>query len=169
MSSPTIPLEQARMRLAWLWIAGFVVIVLLLIGQTMGTSLGNRANEVWNWVAPLLSPTLALIITVWASTSVGTGDTTGPNQVVSRSFFQASFWLSVFYLFLILCALIFSPYVAALRPDDKFTMVDAIKLSSLWLALIQSVVVYFISALFFKKEKAPASREATNKEKQPSP
>ena len=154
MTSPTVPLEQARNRLATLWIVGFVVVMLLLIGQTMGTSLGNRAEEVWNWVAPLLSPTLALIITVWASTSVRTPDAAAPNQVVSRSFYRAAFWLSLFYLLLILSALISSPIVAGLRPDDKFTIVDAIKLSSLWLALIQSIVVFFIGALFFKKENA---------------
>jgi hypothetical protein len=165
MTSPTIPLEQARTRLAALWIFGFVVIILLLVAQTMGTAFGNRANEVWNWVAPLLSPTLALIITVWASTSVRTPDAAVPNQLVSRSFYRASFWLSLFYLLLILSALIFSPLVAALRPDDKFTMVDAVKLSSLWLALIQSIVVFFIGALFFKKENAPSRGAADSQGK----
>ena len=54
-----------------------------------------------------------------------------------------------------------APLVAGSRTDDKFTVVDAIESTGLWLAPIQGLAVACIGTLFFKKmpsEKTPSEK-----------
>ena len=156
-SSDYLSLNQARNKLAVLWLVGFVFVVSLLTAQTMGTAFGDRGGEVWNWIAPHLTPTLLLIIGVWGAGAVSNGNK-GAAKRVNRTYFRAAFWLSLFYLLLLLSSILASPIVAALRPDEKFTIVDALKLSSAWLALVQGVVAGLIGVVFVKEEDAGAPK-----------
>jgi len=152
-----VSLNDARWALAKIWFIGGGAIFLFLIVQTLGTIYGDSYGEVWSWALPNVMPTLSLIMTVLGAAAITHG---GENPIwVKRKYLTLAKTFSICYLALIFLSIVGAYFAAHFRPSSKFTEVDAIKMSGIWLAPIQALVVACIGALFFTEQ----AREGTKK------
>ena len=154
----TLPLADARKKLALLWFPVSGAIFLMLVIQTF-TVLGSRDQAVWGWALPNFLPTLALMGSVFAADAVDPVE--GKISVVRRFFFRLAFWMSAFY-FLVLLIVLFAPVFqqmaggAAATPDARFA---AMERSNIFLGPLQGVVVALIGVLFTAKGKEKSGGE----------
>lgn len=154
--SSNISLEKARYRLARLWFIGVGIIFLLLVAQSsFGDIYEGRLEEVWSWALPTVIPTLSLLLSVLgANAIVQVNDSNADTGMVRRSFYSIAYWLSVFYLLLILATILLQP----INPSEKFTAVDFLKRSQLWLSPVQGIVISAMGILFFSKQSSSSSQ-----------
>lgn len=159
ISSSNISLEKARYRLARLWFIGVGIIFLLLVAQSFSNHYQGRLEEVWSWALPTVIPTLSLLLSVLgANAIVQVNDSNADTGMVRRSFYSIAYWLSVFYLLLILVTILFQPIGVIMNPSEKFTAVDFLKRSQLWLSPVQGLVISAMGILFFSKQTSPSSQ-----------
>jgi hypothetical protein len=150
-----ISLEQARWTLAKVWFCGAGMFILVLIAQSFGTIYEGHIPEVWSWALPTVMPTVSLIIAVLRSTALQKNEQTDEGtQHVRRPFYVVTFWLSIFYLALLLGSVLSAPMMSFLHSEETFSPFDAMKLSNLWLAPIQGLVIGCLGTLFFQKPGA---------------
>lgn len=145
-------LETARWRLAAIWFPAGGLIFLILIVQTIGGVFGSDPQRAFSWALPNFLPTLALMISVFAADALKPAE--GQARFVRRPFCNLAFWLSVFYLLVVLISLFgptFSPQVAG-APDPTAARFDFMETSNVWLAPLQGLVVAALGVLFFLKE-----------------
>jgi hypothetical protein len=165
-----LPIEKARWSLAILWFFGagvmFIALIVMSAGSKFAVGSVDKSSDVWGWLLPHLVPTLSLIVSVLASTAVDRGGPAMEEPTVRKTFHRLTMGMSAFYLFLILVAILSSEYIQERHSDDKFTVVDAMKSSNLWLLPLQGVVVLCIGTLFFKQESGKV--KATGKKKPPA-
>lgn len=155
--SSNISLEKARHRLARLWFIGVGIIFLLLVAQSFGNVYEGRLEEVWSWALPTVIPTLSLLLSVLgANAIVQVNDGNADTAMVRRSFYSIAYWLSIFYLLLILVTILFQPIGVYMNSSEKFTAVDFLKRSQLWLSPVQGLVISAIGILFFSKQPSPS-------------
>ncbi len=135
-----LPLVWCQRRLALLWLAGAAVLVLLMIAQSMGNKYGESTDQAWGWLLPTIIPTLSLIVGAFAAAARRPLD-----QVTVDGFsYRLTFWLSVFYLLLVILVPLAQPLTG--RPP-----LELMQLSKLWLGAVQGIVgialgVYFVSS-----------------------
>lgn len=146
-SSALIPLDQARVRLAILWLAGAGLIFLLFIVQSLLNVYREFTTEAWGWILPTLMPTLTLIVTVLTYTAL---DPNSSTSVVRKAFLAIAFWLSLFYLVSILLTILVQPFSAGSAKDAIALM----KMSNLWLGPFQGLVASSLGVLFASKQKS---------------
>jgi nitric oxide reductase large subunit len=158
-------LDVARWRLAvaWFCIGGAVFVV--LVGQSMLGVYENRVQSAWGWALPNFIPTLALMISVFAA------DALKPYQMartpkVREPFFKLSMGLSIFYLVILLSTILLQPIVLTFRGDPKFTQIDMLQMSNLWLAPLQGLVVASLGVLFFLTQENPAHGQSVGSVKE---
>jgi hypothetical protein len=109
---------------------------------------GDKVQEVWGWALPTIIPTLAMIVTVLGYTAL---DPSTSTAIVRRSFFRISWWLSLFYLLLILLTILIQPFLSSM--NDRL---QAMRISNLWLGPIQGLVASSLGVLFVtKRTKEP--------------
>ena len=144
--SELIPLDNVRFRLAVLWLAGAAAIIIIMVVQSLLNHYDDKAQEAWSWLLPTLTPTLGMVITVLGYTAL---DSRALEGVVRNSFFQVAFWLSSFYLFLILLTLLIQPFAHA----DAAKAIQLMRLSNIWLGPIQGFVASALGVLFVSKRK----------------
>jgi hypothetical protein len=156
-----ISLEKARLRLARLWFIGVGIIFLLLVAQSSaGNVYEGRLEEVWSWALPTFIPTLSLLLSVLgADAIVQVGDSSSNTGILRRSFYSIAYWLSVFYLSLILATILLQPIAVSVNPSDKYSAADFLKRSQLWLSPVQGLVISAMGTLFFSKESASRSQD----------
>jgi hypothetical protein len=156
-----IHLEVARWRLALLWFSVCGVIVLLLIAQSVGGVFGGQLQRVWGWALPNFLPTLALMVSVFAAEALRPGEAAGIQ--VRRNFFVLAAGLSVFYLGLLLVAILVQPLLQIFNGGvgGMAVRIELLETSNIWLGPMQGLVVASLGVLFFlKEEPAPAERAA---------
>lgn len=149
----TLPLETARWRLALIWFPGSGLLFLIMIAQSLGGAYGDELQRAWGWALPNFLPTLALMISVFATDALRPMSET--DAVVRRNFASLALALSAFYLLILFVSVagqvIFMSYNST---DDlverRLTLLET---SNYWLAPLQSLVVAAIGTLFFLKEE----------------
>lgn len=149
-----LPLRRVRSRIALLWFVGAGLVYLLLIGQSLGTVYSGRLIEVWGWALPAFMPTLSLIVSVFGASALISPSEDARVQV-RGDFYRLTYGLSVTYLCVILMTILAQPIATALNPDENFKAADVLKLSSFWIAPLQSLVVLAMGSLFFAKQTKP--------------
>jgi hypothetical protein len=145
--SKLLPLDQVRTKLGAVWLGGAGSIILVLVIQSLLGRYEDKVQDVWGWVLPTIMPTLGMIVTVLGYTAL---DRNMSTAIVRKDFFQLSFWLSLFYLSLILLTVLVQPLVGA-------TVEKAIQLmrqSNLWLGPFQGLVASSLGVLFVSRRKA---------------
>ena len=88
-------------------------------------------------------PTLGMVVSVLGYTAL---DPTVSEAVVRKSFLSVAWWLSAFYLALILLTILIQPFTAA-EPAQLM------RLSNLWLGPVQGLVASALGVLFVSKRK----------------
>lgn len=176
-STDIISLDQARTRLSQIWLAGCGIIFLILLVQSFGSVYRDQLSEVWGWAMPTMLPTLSLMISVLGADALIAKETRGkktpPPFVVRRTFYTLVLWLSVIYLVLILGTICAQPLFLLSHSDQNVSAeevmsgspeappstalspADMLKMSNLWFAPFQSLVIGTMGVLFFTKRPPP--------------
>lgn len=149
-------LDEARTRLARVWIVGSFVIIVILVLQSLLGHYEDKVQEAWGWVLPTLMPTLGMIITVLTYTALNPSLLA---SVVRRDFFSVSMSLSVFYLVLIFLTIAIQPIVHAYGE----AAVRLMRLSNLWLGPIQGLVASALGVLFVTKDSSHGGTQPVRK------
>jgi len=138
-----IPLDNARSRLALIWLGGASLILVIVVLQSLLGRFGDRTQEAWGWLLPTLMPTLGMIITVLGYTALAPQFS---EAVVRRSFLAIAVWLSMLYLFLILLTILIEPLVTT-------DPIELMHRSNLWLGPVQGLVASALGVLFVSKQQ----------------
>lgn len=138
-----LPLDKARNSLVVVWTVGSGPFILILVVQSLIGTFGDKVQDVWGWALPTIMPTLAMIVTVLGYTAL---DPYSSLTVVRRSFFRVSWWLSLFYLLLILLTILIQPFLPSIS-----ARLQAMRVSNLWLGPIQGLVASALGVLFVTK------------------
>lgn len=145
-------LDKARWRLAVLWFPACGLLFLVLVLQSLGGALGSDLQRAWGWALPNFLPTIALMLSVFASDALRPGASS--RFVVEIRFCTLSIGLSIFYLAMLLLSILSPPLVNYFRsPADHFEEMAILETSSIWLAPLQALVVIALGVLFFLKEE----------------
>jgi hypothetical protein len=146
-------LDSARAGLATLWFGGAGLVFVLVIIQSLMGRYGNQTQGAWEWLLPTVMPTLGMIVAGLGYTAT---DPMRSASVVRKTFYRLSYWLSAFYLGLILLTLLLQPFTGV-------PPIDLMHTSNLWLGPIQGLVASALGALFVSKQqkKSDSSADST--------
>jgi hypothetical protein len=148
-----VPIAKCKYRLAYVWSAGFILLLILLILQTAfgryGSNAGDvKASEAFGWFLPTILPTLSLVIGVLVADA---RDDSKGKKLVDRRMYRLSMILSVCYLLVVSLTFLIDPFT-------NWSQLQLMKLSNLWLGPLQGIVSAIIGVFFFSKE---TEREAS--------
>ena len=152
-----LPLDECQWRLAKLWGIAAAALAAILIVQSMLNKYGDSSGQAWKWLAAAVLPILTLIFGSLKEVAKKRSDRT----TVDARFYRLSFWASVFYL----AALFLVPL---LQPIANTSPIAFLERSTVWLGMIQSVVVFPLGAYFVSSSGAPASDEGILKSGEPA-
>lgn len=148
----TVALDQARNNLASLWLIAAVVIVIVVAAETMFGGIDqSHAQSVWEWLLPTLTPTVGIILSTLSRTAFQSSPS---RAMVRKTYYRVAFWLSVFYLALILASIVFRQSIA----DDTAAWLSNLQTSNLWLAPIQGFVALVLGILFTSAKHHPEGK-----------
>ncbi|MEI6748381.1 MAG: hypothetical protein ACOYMF_01150 [Bacteroidales bacterium] len=136
-------MKTAKRALASIWfiIGGILFLVVFL--QTLLGHYGDKVNEAWSWLIPMIFPTLSVIIGVFVGDSLGKNDT---SLLVDSFIFKLTIALSVVYLLAI-------SLVIFINPLTEFDAITMMKMSNFGLGPLQGIVIAAMAIFFVKKEK----------------
>jgi len=147
-----VRLEVVRVRLAVVWLSAASVIFGTLILQSLLGHYQDRADEVWKWLLPAITPTLGLVISVIGSSALLPSFS---GAVVRKSFYRIALLLSIFYLVFIFLNIVIQPFISATIDDQ----IKSFHTSNLWLAPLQGLVASALGVLFVSKHSTQADSE----------
>uniref|UniRef100_UPI004056889E hypothetical protein n=1 Tax=Candidatus Electrothrix sp. TaxID=2170559 RepID=UPI004056889E len=142
-----IPLANTKKQLTIIWFTGSGFLFALLLLQTILGKYGTEINEIkdpWSLMLPTFMPTLSLIIGTLVVDATASKDSE-KIVTVDRFFFHLSRFLSIAYLSTVILTILLSPF-------SKLSLLELMKLSSLWLAPFQGLVTASLGAFFVSKE-----------------
>lgn len=144
-----VPISQCKYRLAAVWLAWFILLLLLLILQTAfgryGSHAGDlKASEAFGWFLPTIVPTLSLVIGVLVSDA---RDHSKDVKLVDQRMYRLSMVLSVCYLLVVSLTFLIDPFT-------NWSQLQLMNLSNLWLGPLQGIVSATIGVFFFSNETA---------------
>ncbi len=143
---------QARKKIAIVWLIGGAIAFFLIFMQSLGTKYDDP-GKVWNWFLPTVLPTMSLIVGVMV-----TDKKHDSSEVVPSFIFKMAFFLSIFYLLVLILPIMLEPLMKGLTLDKIMEQ------SNLWLSPLQGLVVAAIAVFFVKKESG-SEDESTKKDK----
>ena len=137
----TLTMHTARKRLALVWFAGGGVCFVLLLFISFFASHVDLEG-MWDWFLPAIVPNLSLIIgvLVFAHRQRIPGD-----AHVDPFLYRLAFWISMFYVLLLLLPLVFFPLTGKTLPE-------LLNISRLWLAAVQGLATGVLGAFFVRQE-----------------
>jgi len=138
MANGRVALEEARNRLATVWLAGSGAVFLVLMVQSILGKYDQQLQEVWSWFVPTVLPTLALMIGVIGAAALSE---TNDQREVKSWFFRLTFGLSIFYLVVLAATILLEPF-------SKTPGIQLFTLSNYWLSPLQGLAVAAIGVLF---------------------
>jgi uncharacterized membrane protein len=142
------PLDWVRTRLTLLWFIGACLIFLLMVLQTLNGRYADHSQEAWTWLMPNLLPTMGTILAGMAYNAL---DPHRSRTVVRTVFYMLSFWISLFYLVLVLLTILIAPT----RPEGVTGKgaVELMHTANMWLGPLQGLVATSLGLLFGSKKK----------------
>ena len=138
--SARVDLTTAQTRLAILWLGGAGVIFVLMLTQTVAGKYGGQAERAWGWFMPTVVPTLSVILSAIAYSAARQSE----NQTVEGRAYRQTWWLSAFYLVVVLATLLLQP-LSDLRPLEFMSN------ANLWLGPLQGLVGIALGTFFTSK------------------
>jgi Zn-dependent protease len=138
-----IPMDKCRKQLMIAWVVGCVILLFVAWLQIVMGHYGEKGRDVIEWLLPAITPTLSLIVGVWANSALKKAKET---EKVSKGLYQIVLSASIFYLGFIGLTFAIQPMIP--RPP-----LDIIKDSSLIMAPLQGVMCAFIGIFFTQDSK----------------
>jgi hypothetical protein len=140
--SARIAASTGQGRLAAVWFAGAGAVFLLVLVQTLAGKYGENTEAAWGWLMPAILPTLSLITGAIAyNAAKPKGEFT-----VDRLAYRVAFYLSIFYLLLLLVTLLAEPLTS-------MTPLQVLELSGYWLGPVQGLVGLALGAFFVSRKE----------------
>lgn len=139
MKSPTV--SSARKRLAALWFSMSGILFVIMFVQTLAGYYGDKVNEAWSWLLPLVLPTLSLIIGVFVSDPLDEKTKGGSS---SGYIFRLAIALSTIYLLAITIVAV----IGQLTPTPPLKLMTV---SSYGLGPLGGLVTAAVGIFFVKK------------------
>lgn len=139
-----ISMQTAKTRLAILWFSWYGILFMVILIQTIGGVHKNIESKVWGWFLPTVMPTLSLMISVFIA------DASKENKQadkVKRQYFRLTFFLSLFYLFIVTVTFVGQVYWVDL--------VSYFEKSNMFLGPLQGLTAGMLLFFFQKKEVTP--------------
>ncbi|MDD5393743.1 MAG: hypothetical protein PHE17_12055 [Thiothrix sp.] len=128
---------RCKKNLVILWLSWAAGIFLLLFVQSFGDGEGTRAT--WEWCVPLLAPNALLMVGVMVADAQKEQQV---GQKVDSFIYWLTFWLSTFYLVLVVVSIVYYELVEGANLKD----------STLWLSSVQGLVNLVLGVFFVKTE-----------------
>ena len=141
-----IALDQARYRLAAIWFVGaFFIFCIVGVQSILGKFIDStvtppidKTGVAWDWLLPLILPTLALMAGVLGEGALALHD---DDRTVHRNFYYLTLAMSVAYLLAFIGTILLAPF----SPKG---ILELYSTSHYWLVPTQSVVGGSIGLLF---------------------
>jgi hypothetical protein len=124
---------------------------MILVIQSLRNLFGEQVDKAWAWAIPNIAPTLSLMVSVFAAHAL-IPQAEVDKLIARRSFYNLSYWLSVFYLLNILIVVCSAPFAVSEHGIGSHP-VDVLHISNFWLGPLQGLSVASIGALFFTKSE----------------
>jgi hypothetical protein len=138
----SLTVSSARKKLAVLWFSMSGLLFVIVFIQTLTGYYGDKVNEAWAWVLPLVLPTLSLIIGVFVSDPLN--DTT-EGKPTSGFVFRLAIGLSSVYLLAIMIVAV----IGQLTPTPPLKLMTV---SSFGLGPLGGLVTAAVGIFFVKKK-----------------
>lgn len=145
-----VALDKVRLRLGLIWMGGGGLILVIVALQSLLGYFGDKQQEAWAWLLPCILPTLGMIAAALGLTAL---DPVYSGFVVRKSYFQLAFWLSAFYLALVLLTIV-------IQPATGESPIELMRTSNLWLGPCQGLVASALGVLFVSKQQAARNRDS---------
>lgn len=136
-------LRQAKWRMTTIWLAGSVLVFLILVGQSLAGYYEPRTQDAWSWFLPTVMPTLSLMV----GTLVADYRRERPEEVarpkpVGGPLFGLAAGLSLLYLLLVALSILIQPFLSQTSP------LELMQRSNLWLGPLQGLTAGALAAFF---------------------
>jgi hypothetical protein len=129
-------------RLPLVWMGYSLALILLLVAQSVHGPYGSRVDRAWQWLIPLVLPTVSLIVGAVAYEAKSRGE----GRKISRFPYRVALFLSLLYLTLVLSV----PLLAPLTADSPINFMQE---STLWLAPVQGLASIALGVFFGARGK----------------
>jgi hypothetical protein len=130
--------QHCQKRLAMVWVAGGMAVLLLLAVQAMRDVFGENSERAFAWFAATVLPTLTVIV----GTVMSQAYSRTPPSTVQPFPYHLSLGLSVFYLVLVLASLMYAATSTSHTPLESLTR------SLQYLGPVQVLVGLAVGAFF---------------------
>lgn len=144
MSEKRLPAQLCQFRLMLVWLIGGGGILVMLFILTLNNVYGPADKTVWNWFAPFVVPTVALMLGV-----VGANATRDPSEdserTVDKAFYRIAMGFSAAYL----AALLFV-VAASVSETDVKGLEQLLERTSLYITGAQGLVGIILGVFFVK-------------------
>jgi hypothetical protein len=144
-----VSMEQLQSRLTMIWFIGTGLILLTMIGMSVGGQFGSQTQAVWEWLTPNIMPTIGAIVSTLTATAL---QQDLPDRQVRKGFATVLQLLSIFYLLHLLVFIAGKQSIAI----DTMHWMALLRLSNFWLSLLQAAMVPMLGVVFLTKRKADA-------------
>lgn len=136
----TIALSKCKKRLGSLWLILGIILFLLFFIQSLNGVYAAKEKEAWNWIIQYTFPIVSLIIGVFALDALNDNKS---DKVVELIYYRIAFWISLFYLLIILLTLLY-------RPFTDYEPFEILQVSNFYLTPLQGLVTASLGIFFFK-------------------
>ncbi|MBE99790.1 hypothetical protein [Flavobacterium coralii] len=136
-----IQFESAKKRIAILWFTFAAVVFLILFLQTVKGKYESNITEAWGWYCQNILPSLSLIVSVFIFDST---NGTVRNRSVEKFHFNIAFFLSLFYLLVIIGVILSQPFA-------KTSPIVWLQQSNIYLGPLQGIATGAIGIFFIKR------------------
>ena len=133
-----IAMLKCQTRLMLVWVVECVLLLLVAWLQILFGHYGEKGRDVMEWLLPSITPTLSLVVGVWANSALNKSKKT---EKVGIAIYRAVLAVSVFYL-------VFIGLIFAIQPMVPLSPLEVINNSSLIMAPLQGIVCIFIGIFF---------------------
>ena len=138
-----LAMAKCRMNLMILWLSGSLVFLLIIWLQVALGHYGSNGREAFEWFIPVVTPTLSLVVGVWAQSAIKTQK---ESVLIGKRVYSIAVIVSGVYFGFILLTILIEPFVAK-------APIDFLKESSLVFGILQGVVTAVMGIFFSQKEQ----------------
>jgi hypothetical protein len=140
-----VSMEQLQSRLTLIWFSGAGLILIVMVGMSVGGQFGSDTQAVWEWLTPNIMPTIGAIVSTLVATAL---QQDLPDRQVRKGFGRVLQALSIFYLLHLLVFIVGKQSFSI----DTTHWIALLHLSNFWLGLLQAAIVPMLGVVFLSKK-----------------
>ncbi len=130
---------QKRIAILWFTLSALLFITVFALG--MSNLYKEDSKQLWDWLLPNIIPTLSLIIGVFVAE---VSNEQRKNKEINKFYFRLTFYMSLFYLLILLTLLLIDPFQIHLRTTERIENTDT------FLIPLQGLIAATLGLFFVK-------------------